>query len=262
MIAAQQIQYFTNTDKALLRAIMYFDVFNYPITAEEALAFAPLSIDHSSKPRLQNLVDEKVIFKLGKFYSIQNNFELVERRLRGNLLAERKMKTAEKYSRLISSFPFVRGVLLSGSISKGFMDETSDIDYFIITEAKRLWIVRSLLAIFRRVFLFNSSKNLCTNYFIDTENLSIPDRNIFTATELCTLKSMYGQGFIQKFQDANRWALTILPQENFDGAVPTDKVFFIKNAIERFFIKNTLSVGTAPSKFSCGRIVSAHRLAS
>ncbi|MBI1768794.1 MAG: nucleotidyltransferase domain-containing protein [Bacteroidetes bacterium] len=178
---------------------------------------------------------EKTIFQFGKFYSIQNNQELVERRLRGNLLAEKKMKTAERYSRLISLFPFVRAVLLSGSISKGFMDETSDIDYFIITAKKRLWIVRLALAVFRRVFLFNSHKNLCTNYFIDTENLTIPDQNIFTATELCTLKPMYGHSATQKFLDANRWAFTILPQGKFDRNLRNDETFYVKRLIENFF---------------------------
>src|SRR5258708_24238302 len=172
MIAARQIEYFTDVDKALLRAIMYFDVFNYPITAQEAHAFAPGIIENKTyEAALENLVAEKIIFQFGKFYSIQNNHELAERRRRGNLLAEEKMETARRYSRLISSFPFVLAVLLSGSISKGFMEESSDIDFFIITEAKRLWIVRCALAVFRRVFLFNSHKNLCTNYFIDTENL-------------------------------------------------------------------------------------------
>lgn len=236
MIAAQQIEYFTEIDRALLRSIMYFDVFDYPITSEEALAFAPVLVDKRvHEAALENLLAEKMIFQLGKFYSIRNNHELEERRLRGNLLADVKMKTARKYARLISSFPFVRGVLLSGSISKGFMDENSDIDYFIITEAKRLWIVRSALAVFRRVFLFNSHKNLCTNYFIDTENLFIPDHNIFTATELCTLKPMYGQRAIQKFQDANPWALRILPQGKFDNAASSNETFLIKQIAERIF---------------------------
>ncbi|MBI1768793.1 MAG: hypothetical protein HYR67_10495 [Bacteroidetes bacterium] len=48
MIAARQTEYFKEVDKAVLRAIMYFDVFNYPITAEEALAFAPMPVEKST----------------------------------------------------------------------------------------------------------------------------------------------------------------------------------------------------------------------
>lgn len=235
MIAAKQIDFFTEAEKSLLRAILYFDVFNYPITAEEAFAFAPSAVNtFSYQKSLDKLVAEGLIFQLGKFYSTQNDRELVSQRIKGNALAEEKMKTARKYSLLIASFPFVRAVMLSGSISKGFMNEKSDIDYFIVTEAKRLWIVRTALAIFRRVFLFNSHKNLCTNYFIDTANLAIPDQNIFTATELCTLRPTYGSNVIEEFQAANQWALGILPQGKFNREITSGGKYFLKGVIEYF----------------------------
>ena len=119
MIAARQIDYFTKEDKSLLQAIVYFDIFNYPITAEEAFAFAPSEVNpFSYNESLRKLASEGLIFQIGNFYSIQNNPLLADKRIKGNALAEEKMKTARKYSGLISSFPFVRAVLLSGSISK------------------------------------------------------------------------------------------------------------------------------------------------
>jgi hypothetical protein len=243
MIAARQIDYFTLEDKALLHAILYFDIFNYPITAEEAIAFAPLSVNaFSNVEALEKLVSEKLIFRFGNFYSAQNNPQLADRRIGGNELAVKKMKAARRFSQIVSSFPFVRAVLLSGSISKGYMDEKSDIDYFIITEAKRLWIVRTALAVFRRVFLFNSHTNLCTNYFIDMENLSIPDQNIFTATELCTLIPMYGQDVVQRFNQANSWALKILPHAKFNNAECLDKHEVIKNRIENIFSFSSMNI--------------------
>ena len=84
-------------------------------------------------------------------------------------------------------FPFVRGVFLSGSISKGFMSESDDIDYFIITAPGRLWLTRTLLILFKKIFLFNSFRNFCLNYFIDSENLYIPEHNRYTATEIVFL---------------------------------------------------------------------------
>ncbi len=241
MIAARQVDYFSEEDKSLLRAILYFDIFHYPITAEEAFAFAPSMVNaFSYQKSLDRLVADGLIFRIGNFYSIKNNPQLVDQRIRGNALAEEKMKTARKYSRLIASFPFVRAVMLSGSISKGFMNEKSDIDYFIITEARRLWIVRMAFAIFRRVFLFNSHKNLCTNYFIDTSNLAIPDHNLFTATELCTLRPTYGQEVVEKFQNANQWAFTILPQGKFNREATPDGKRRVKEVIEKFFSSSTI----------------------
>jgi len=245
MIAAKTVGYLTEVDKALIRSILYFDIFSYPITADEARAFAPVSINISCDQLLDNLVSQGIIFKRDGFYSTRNDAALVTKRRDGNRLAAQRMKAARKYSNLIASFPFVRAVMLSGSISKNFMDENSDIDYFIVTEAKRLWIVRTMLVVFRRIFLFNSLRNFCVNYFVDTENLEIPDHNIFTATELATLKSMHGKSIIRKFREQNRWVRFSLPQAPFDNAEFSDRKNYLKysfEAIARLFPMNRFNI--------------------
>ena len=175
MIALQKSSYVDREEKYFLRALLYFDLFNYPLTADEVAKYSRIAINFFDEQSLENLVQRKIIYRFQNYYSIQNDPELVTRRMKGNALAEKKMKTARKVSWWLASFPFVKAVMLSGSISKGVMDEKSDIDYFIITEAKRLWIVRTAIAIFRRIFLLNSHKNLCTNYFIDTQSLEIDE---------------------------------------------------------------------------------------
>ena len=149
------------------------------------------------------------------------------------LATDKKMKVAKRFSRLVSLFPFVRAVMLSGSISKGYMDENSDIDYFIVTETNRLWIVRTALVLFRRVFLFNSRKNLCTNYFVDNQNLEIIEKNIFTAIELRTTKSMFGSSTIKKFHEANEWAFYFLPNFRIENGAAPDKKFLFKVILEK-----------------------------
>lgn len=232
MIVAKTVESITEIDKALIRSVLYFDIFNYPVTAEEARVFAPFPIHGSCDQVLDNLVSQGILFKHRGFYSVQNDLKLVGKRLDGNRLAAQRMKAATQYSKLIASFPFVRAVMLSGSISKNFMDEDSDIDYFIVTATGRLWIARTILTVFRRVFLFNSLRNFCVNYFVDTANLEIPDRNIFTATELTTLKSMYGEHMIKEFRKQNSWVHSMLPQVPFDEIKIEDKDFYLKRALE------------------------------
>src|SRR6185369_15787589 len=184
MNAALQSSYFSEEEKNFLKALLYFDIFYYPLTAEEVVRFSPVVVNSSPYHFLERLVSQKLLFQFQNFYSLQDDSQLAVRRFKGNALANKKMKTARRFSKLVSLFPFVRAVMLSGSISKNYMDENSDIDFFIVTEVNRLWVVRTALAIFRRIFLFNSHKNLCTNYFVDNHNLEIRDKNIFTAIEL------------------------------------------------------------------------------
>ena len=151
------------------------------------------------------------------------------------------MKTAKRVSRLISNFPYIRAVLLSGSISKGFMDEKADIDYLIITAPNRLWFARFLLVLFKRVFLFNSYKIFCINFFIDSNNLVIEDRNIYTATEFATLIPTYGADIYLKFYERNRWVNAFLPNlpKRDVSQVPESKRKFFQIIIEPLF-KNKL----------------------
>jgi predicted nucleotidyltransferase len=138
----------------------------------------------------------------------------VDRRIKGNKLAEDKLPVAKKYSRVISAFPFVRAIMLSGSISKNYMDPNSDIDYFIVTEPGRLWLTRALLALFKRVFLLNSRKFFCINYFVDLRSLEIEEKNIYTAYETATLIPVYGKEVCDKFMAHNVWMKNHFPNLN------------------------------------------------
>jgi hypothetical protein len=202
----------TDIEKGIIRTLLYFDIFDYPLTAEEIIKFHPSRIDAGDITReLSLLTQRKLIFKTDTFYSVRPDSALATRRLSGNKLANEIMPTARKYSNLIFNFPFVRAVMLSGSLSKNFMDKGSDIDYFIVTERGRLWLVRGLLALFRRVFLLNSHKFFCTNYFVDVMSLEIEEKNIYTAFETATLIPVCGGELWKQFHSKNNWLKVHLP---------------------------------------------------
>jgi len=98
------------------------------------------------------------------------------------------------------------------------MDRNGDIDYFIITEPGRLWIARTFLVLFKKIFLLNSKKYFCVNYFIDTKQLSIPDRNLFVATEINFIRPMNNSALYKSFMEANRWVELFYP--NSTARVP------------------------------------------
>lgn len=230
MIARQSLPETWPDEKRVLRTLLYFDIFHYPLTTEEIFYFSTLSDRDATQAAIATLVQRGLIFRVGEFYAVQDDPSLATRRERGNQLAERRMITAKKNARWIYAMPFVRAVLLSGSISKNYMDADSDIDYFIITEANRVWIVRTLLALFRRLFLLNSHRNLCTNYFVDTDNLTIRDVNLYTATEVSTLKPMFGEFTIAAFRQTNSWVADYLPNHPplIGQAASSDKVRWLE----------------------------------
>ena len=198
------------TTNDVLKTLLYFDGFDYPITANEIEQFSQYSNDKINT-ELNDLVNKKIIYSFDEFYSVSKNKSLVERRRKGNKKAEEVLKKVTKVSAFISQFPFVEGVFLSGSMSKGYFGEKDDVDYFIITSPNRLWLTRTLLIAFKKIFLLNSKKYFCINYLMSTNSLEIAEKNRFTATEFATLIPMSGNGVYSDFKNNNQWVLDYFP---------------------------------------------------
>ena len=192
---------------SIIQVLSYYDVFSHPLTLSEIVEFS--GIPHPShqaiEEELNKLVASGEVFKHEKFYSLQPNPEIGEKRIMSNKEAERKMNIAHRKAQLIGRFPFVHAVMISGSMSKGVMHQDGDIDFFIVTKPNRLWIARTLLVFYKKVFLLNSRKYFCVNYFVDEEHLRISEQNLFTATEIVTILPMVNSEVYQRFMEVNAW---------------------------------------------------------
>ena len=203
----------SSLSKSIIKTLAYYDIFSYPLTREEIFECSNTNgiIKETVFAEIFSLVSRGIVYSKNEFYYINHNHQIVPRRIEGNKRAIKKMKIARFFSIFISHFPFVRGVFLSGSISKGYLDEKADIDYFIITAPNRLWIARILLVFFKKLFLLNSYKFFCINYFITTNTLEIEEKNIYTAIELATLIPTYGSDIYDALYNSNQWIKQYVP---------------------------------------------------
>jgi hypothetical protein len=224
--------------QSVVKTLLYFDIFRYPLKTEEIYKFLRSNTiaDIDLQNALETLVHKGCAFRHFDFYSVQQDQDLVARRLNGNRNAQKLMAFAKQRAKLIGRFPFVQGVMASGSFSKGYMDENSDLDFFVITATGRLWIARTMIALFKRIFFLNSHKYFCCNYFIDVDHLEIGEKNLFTATELATLLPLYGASIYQRLIQANSWTTRFFP--NFKPHpvedVPENTAYFPKSFMEYF----------------------------
>src|ERR1700682_5319392 len=198
------MKYF-NIRKDILATLAYFNMFDFPLKKSEIFIFLGHCNDFPEFEQALNcLLKESAIFKIGDFYSLQNDYKLALRRHRGNEKAAIMLRKAEKAAAIIAAFPFVKGVAVSGSLSKYFADDNSDIDFFIITKANRLWIARSCLHIFKKLtYIFNMQDLFCMNYFVDEDQTCILEKNIYTAIEIATLLPLRGSNIFDKFFKEN-----------------------------------------------------------
>lgn len=218
---------------AVVKALLYFDIFHYPLTLPEIVRFAGIRLFDLTEVEsaLEELEKELLVFRFGEFWALSNDFANIERRHIGNKHAAEIWNKAVRRSRFINKFPFVRSVNISGSLSKNYFDSEADFDFFIITHPNRLWICRTLLTAYKKIALFNSRKYFCINYFIDTDMLEIPDKNIYTATEIITLKNITGAKIFSDFMHANAWTTNFYP--NF---LPEHN--YIESGIRKYFLKS------------------------
>ncbi len=222
---------------AVLHTLMYFDVFSHPLTTDEIhhnCQWQPCSLTETAAA-LEELQLLGIATEKDGFWFLGDNHGHVALRLERQHRALHFRRKARRYSSLIASFPFVRAVCVSGSLSKGTMDKDGDIDYFIVTDPGRLWIARTLLILFKKTVLLNSRKYFCVNYFIDTDHLAIPDRNLFVATEIAFLLPMVNGDVYGEFIHSNHWVKLFYPnRELLSGAKTTAyRRGFFKRLTER-----------------------------
>jgi len=206
---------------AVYGCVYYFDIFKYPLKQSEIFEFAGKSIlQKDIENTLEVLVALDIISTCKGFYFLHGkNQARIETRTIAEQRFQKKKKTIKRFGKLISKFPFVESVSISGSCSKGILDAEGDVDYFIITAPNRVWLCRTLLIAFKKMFLFNSKKYFCVNYFIDVDHLEILDKNTFVAAEICTLIPLNNEGLFQKFLKVNDWTMQFFPnKQNYNPA--------------------------------------------
>jgi hypothetical protein len=245
----------TAKEISVYKCLAYFDVFRHPLTLEEIVDYCetPIALQEA-KDVLTSLIKSEKISQKDIYYFLSTSSEtIIEERILNEAYAFKKRDKAIEYARLIAKFPYVEGVGISGSFSKGVLNRDGDIDYFIITKPERLWLCRTLLVLYKKTVLLNSRKYFCINYFVSSDNLHIPDRNSFVATEIKTLMPTYNARLFTAFEETNKWARDFLPNKapfNLDLCSNVINKSLLSTGLEKLFRS---SIGNVFDEF-CFRI--------
>lgn len=227
-----------STESGILKMLVYFSIFQYPLSKDEIRSFLhPGANIASFDSALDRLIDKGCIFKIDELYSLQNDISSVKKRREGNARAEKLLPKAMKIGKFLFRFPYVRGIAISGSLSKMYADEKADIDFFIITKADRLWIARTCMHLFKKfTYLTGKQHFYCMNYYIDEKALKLDDQSVYTAIETMTLLPVCGES-MQDFIAANNWVNEWFANYSLKQKNPYHHPggSWIKNAIERIF---------------------------
>ncbi len=198
---------------AVLAALVYSDLFDYPLTIDELTRYQ-VGTSYSAAEIAYGLInDNKLSTKLmesGGYYSLRERPELARVRRRRELFSRKLWRKALVYSRWASNMPFVRMVAVTGALSMHNVGPAPDIDLLVVAQEGRVWLCRRALILLVRVARLLGD-DLCPNYIISETNLQLDQRDLYTAHELAQMAPMSGLAIYRRMLRANAWAAQYLP---------------------------------------------------
>jgi hypothetical protein len=244
-------------EKAIARTIVFFDMFNYPLTAYELWQL----IDYRAelidvKKCLVNFdngfLANKVALERG-FYFLAGREDLLKGRNDFYNLANVKNKIAERAARFLR---FVPGLKMMAVCNNFYYQPVSDIDIFIVSRKNYLWLVRGIVTILvhllgKRRHGQKVSNRLCLSFYVseageDLKPLTLESDPYFYYW-LAFLTPLYeDRGYYRDFLAANGWVKAKLPNLHDDGFIYTNKIkdnfgsLILKKV---FYIMNCLGLG-------------------
>ncbi len=170
--------------KPVLKTLVYFDLFYYPLTAYEVWQYLPKKTDYlSCKKTLDSLVKENKISEKESFYFLNNKENLINYRSKRYHFANRKIKIAQKIIKIFKFIPWIKFIALSNLIGRHNMRDGSDIDLFIITSKNRLWLTRFFCAGLMKLLNKRPNKKtkrdkICLSFYVDTDHLNLKELSL------------------------------------------------------------------------------------
>lgn len=233
-------------EKKLLKTIKYFTFFSYAPSFEQIHTFLPVKITKIQlKKRLDQMVREGQLIKktvnknnlakISNFSFLSSNFSLLtlelytlpphrilfKKRIDRAILSKNKVNKVSHYLKILSSFPQINLVGLSGAVAVEGASKTDDVDLFIIAGQGRLWTARFLAVFLAELFGLRRRRKakkvkdkVCLNLFFEESNLSVlkSKRNVYVGHEILQMKPLVNKDRVyERFLAANSWAYGIFP---------------------------------------------------
>lgn len=192
-------------------ALVYADIFDYPLTGEEMWRW---SVGGIRLPKVPVVTD-------GTYFALSGRKSIISLRNKRAEYAPPKWERVRHISRLFRMVPTVKLVGVTGGLAMDNADRLDDIDLFFIVRPKTLWISRLLVTLVaelsgarRRPDDAKVRDLVCLNMFMTEDALALPvgERDLFSAHEVLQMVPLWDAGgTYRKMLAANRWVEKFLP---------------------------------------------------
>ena len=199
-------------ERAILEALAYSDIFDYPLTLDELHRYLPVS---TTREELKISIPQSCVSQpsgCGKqeYFSLPNRSAIVDLRLEREAASRPAFRRALSYGKILALFPFVRMVAMTGSLAVLNLSKNADMDFMLITVPKRLWIARAFAVSFGRLMRIAGDR-ICVNLLVSENALEWPRHDLYSAREMGQMIPIAGPDMYLRLREANLWVETFLP---------------------------------------------------
>ncbi|MFN8531000.1 MAG: hypothetical protein U0670_20540 [Anaerolineae bacterium] len=205
-------------EQAILRTVLYADVFNFPMTAAEIAHFliadTPIPLARIEQALASSNALRHALESTDGLYYCAGRGELVAMRRSRERISAQLWSPAFRYGRWLGSLPFVRMVALTGALAmQNAPSVDDDLDYVIVTREGRVWLTRLFAVILVRLVKLRGVV-LCPNYVLAESALAQERRDLYIAHEIVQMIPINGYDVFQRMRAANPWVSSMLPNAN------------------------------------------------
>ncbi|MDO8668158.1 MAG: hypothetical protein Q7K35_03595 [bacterium] len=277
---------FLRLKEAIVETVAYFDMFDFPLTVFEIwqslgvkcelmevmedlettatppnppLSGGQINLDSRLRGNDKKEGGQIEIEYKNGFYFLAGRSAIIETRLARYSATDMKFKRALRLMKIYKFIPWLKMAAIGNLMGAHNLKEAGDIDLFIITEARRIWLTRFFCVILAGIFGLRpkpgkSKDKICLSFFVSEEALDLrplmlkkknnppsplseggqinPPRppllkgadndDIYFIHWLAGLTPIYEKdGIYEKFLLANRWLNDCLP--NFEKRITSKR---------------------------------------
>jgi hypothetical protein len=196
-------------EAAILRTVLYADIFDFPLTLAEVHHFLihtePASL-YDIRRTLATSEYLRAFLESVEGYIIYNGRStLIETRLAREQSSRRLWPNAIQYGRWLACLPFVRMVALTGALAvRNASDDDDDLDYILVTAPRRVWIARAFAILLVRLGRLRGVE-ICPNFVLAETAMTQTKQDVFMAHEVAQMVPLFGYDLYWRFRAANAW---------------------------------------------------------
>lgn len=200
-------------ETAILRTVLYGDVFRFAMTVEEIHHFL-IHDEAVSLAEVQAALARSALLRerlcMAQGY-IACSPELIALRAERARVTQVLWARAERYGRWLARLPFVRMVAVTGALAMhNPAGEDDDLDYLIVTAGGRVWLARAGAVLLVRLARLRGVV-ICPNYVLAEDALTQTRDDLYIAHEVTQVVPLYGVAVYDALRCANPWTYNHLP---------------------------------------------------